>query len=97
MLCDVAMARVYNTTTIILPDSMAGAGDQSEQPGVPGLPTKVAALIDQISMKGDVCGRCASYQFDAEGQPVMPAGACSTKGFIATAADPGCEMFTRRT
>jgi hypothetical protein len=97
MLCDVAMARVYNTATFILPDPIAGAGDQSEPLGMPGLPTEVVALIDQISLKGEVCGRCASYQFDAEGQPVMPSATCSMRGFITTAADPGCEMFTGRT
>jgi hypothetical protein len=64
---------------------------------MPGLPTEVVALIDQISLKGEVCGRCASYQFDAEGQPVMPSATCSMRGFITTAADPGCEMFTGRT
>jgi hypothetical protein len=97
MLCDVAMARAHGTATFILPDLIAGAGDQSEPLGMPGLPTEVVALIEQTSLKGDVCGRCTSYQYDAEGQPVKPAAPCSLRNFITQAADPGCEMFTGRT
>jgi hypothetical protein len=80
MLCDVAMARAHGIATFILPDLIAGAGDQSEPMGMPGLPTEVVRLIEQISLKGDVCGRCTSYQYDAEGQPVMPAASCSLRG-----------------
>ena len=67
---------------------------------MPGLPTAVVALIaliERISLKGDVCDRCTSYQFDSEGQPVMPAAPCSLRALITRAVDPGCEMFTGRT
>ncbi len=63
---------------------------------MPGLPTEVVGLIEQISLMGDVCGRYTSYQFDAEGQPVMPAASCSLRNLMTQAADPGCEMFTGR-
>jgi len=97
MLCDVAMARAYGTAGFILSDPTPGGGEQAERLDMPGLPTHVATLIEQISLKGDVCGRCTSYQYDAEGQPVMPAAACALRGFNTMAADPGCELYNGRT
>jgi hypothetical protein len=95
MLCDVAMARAHGTTTFIVPDMTAadGPNTKAERMGMYGLPTQVATLIERMALKGDVCGRCTSYQYDAKGQPVMPAAPCKLRVITTTATDPGCEAF----
>jgi hypothetical protein len=57
---------------------------------------RFATLIERIALKGDVCGRCVSCRYDAEGQPVMPAAPCKLRVFTTTATDPGCEAFVAR-
>lgn len=97
MLCDVAMARAYGTATFLLPEVTTDA-DRSKAEGMSmhGLPAQVTQLIQDISAKGEVCGRCAAYQYDAEGRPIQPSARCSLRAFNTRAVDPGCELFAAR-
>lgn len=85
MLCDVAWARQHGTTTIFFPHAPeASAAQKSLQEQMPGLPEKVAAMVE-APLPDHVCGRCAAYD--------KKAGYCMERGFKVQAKDPACVMF----
>lgn len=86
MLCDVAWARAYGTSTVILPE-VKGVDEQvtkAEKMNLHGLPTGVAAMIEELPA-GQVCGRCTA--FDRE------TGQCTERLVGVNARDPGCPLF----
>ena len=83
MLCDVAWARSYGTSTFFFPE--AKVATQSDRAA---LPDSVAAMLDanaQAILDRDVCGRCVSFEPET--------GRCLERSFIVRAVDPGCELF----
>jgi hypothetical protein len=88
MLCDVAWARAYGTSTFILPDS--GATEMSEvqeqlAESMPGLPSHVVAMVGE--MTADTCGACVEFDVDS--------GRCNARGFMVSPKDPACDFYTR--
>jgi hypothetical protein len=90
MLCDVAWARAYGTSTMILPTadtSKQVAVERSEQMNMHGLPVHVSAMIQDLPA-GDRCGRCTA--FDAE------TGQCTERMLVVQPSDPGCILFSAK-
>lgn len=90
MLCDVAWARSHGTASFIIPDGRSHElemRDKAEKLNMHGLPTRVAAMIEELPA-GHVCGRCSA--FDAE------AGLCTDRQILVAARDPGCVLFVSR-
>lgn len=86
MLCDVAWARSHGTSSFILPAerSPLGSRNQIVEDAMPGA---LHGALQQIlyTPKGDVCGRCVS--FDKE------VGFCTERNFSVAATDPGCHLL----
>ncbi len=84
MLCDVAWARAYGTNMFILPEP-----DKPKDTSVQVVlerytPALSNAIQEVISVSGDVCGRCISFEN----------GRCSERdGLRVREADHGCPMF----
>lgn len=91
MLCDVAWARAYGTSTMILPvpdnTRQAAAAALAEKAQAHGVPARLAAIMQPLP-PGEVCGRCTA--FDAE------TGLCGERLLKVRPADPGCEMFIEK-
>lgn len=85
MLCDVAWARSYGTTTFIFPEAPKEAPMQENiRENLPGVPDHVIRLVaDRV--QGDACGACDA--FDSR------RGYCTERGFNVRAQDPACELF----
>lgn len=85
MLCDVAWARAYGTTSFIFPEAPKDAPVQAAiRETLPGVPASVLHLVEDRA-QGDVCGRCEA--FDAR------TGFCRERRFTVRASDPACELF----
>lgn len=85
MLCDVAWARSYGTTSIYFPEAPKGAPMQETlRETMPGVPQNIINLV-QDRVQGDVCGNCVS--FDAR------TGMCTARGFLVRPQDPACDIF----
>jgi hypothetical protein len=85
MLCDVAWARNYGTSTMILPGADAD-GPKTDvaaamERNMPGLPASVMRMVDQAPP--GTCGRCASFQ----------AGHCTFRDLLVGATDTACMLF----
>ncbi len=82
MLCDVAWARAFGTSTFILPDESKPAGEaMSAKPAIPNQP---AAIIQEINQAGeDTCGRCQNRD------PVT--NLCSELSAFVKPTDPACQ------
>lgn len=87
MLCDVAWARAYGTSTFILPEVGADRlGDFSgEQIGIPAELVSTMEEITRARYTGSVCGRCIN--FDEE------SGFCHEIKMKVRGEDPGCAGF----
>jgi len=89
MLCDVAWARAYGTGTFILPkaDKEPTVTQESVQKAMPGLPTGVVAMIEELPA-GEICGRCTA--FDPE------TNMCTERQLSVRAQDQGCILFVAK-
>lgn len=90
MLCDVAWARSYGTSTMILPTqdtTKQAATERAEKMEMHGLPTHVAAMIQDMPT-GQVCARCVAFNHET--------GLCEERLLQVRAADPGCVLFTAK-
>lgn len=93
MLCDVAWARAYGTTTFILPsatdvmEATKEARSRAETADLlqaQGLPAELAAALATPAQPG-TCGACS--HFDGQGQ-------CNLRGLITGARERACVMFS---
>jgi hypothetical protein len=89
MLCDVAWSRAHGTSTFILPQApgKAEAVDKAEKLNMHGLPTNVAAMIQELP-EGEVCGRCSAFNAET--------GMCEERSLVVKAVDPGCMLFVAK-
>jgi len=86
MLCDVAWARAYGTNMFILPEPEK-AGPVSVQKVLEQYePALHVALQEALSLKGDVCGRCVSYEAETN-------YCLERHGLIVKPTDRGCVLF----
>lgn len=88
MLCDVAWARSHGTATFLIPDGGSHVHDmqkRAEALDMPGLPTRVAAMIEELPA-GNVCGRCSAFKD----------GRCQDRDMLVQARDQGCVLFVPR-
>lgn len=88
MLCDVAWARNYGTSTFFLPqgpNTMEESKTKAAAMNMPGLPAHVVNLIQDLPA-GEICGNCTAFK---DGQ-------CMERGFGVGAKDPGCEVFVHK-
>ena len=87
MLCDVAWARSHGTAMILLPEGETSAAElaaKAAQRDMPGLPSAVTKMMEDVLPPGQVCGRCASFKD----------GRCADRGDIMVGkTDPGCILF----
>lgn len=85
MLCDVAWARAFGTSTFILPDSEEKSVSHTPSPANV-LPVATAAVIEEINqLASDTCGRCQNRD---------PAtNMCRELQAFVKPADPGCWAF----
>ncbi len=89
MLCDVAWARAYGTSTFLMPPAappeeapvqiVRGGGSAVTQ----SLPMAAQEVMAAQHLSGDVCGRCTAF---AEGR-------CVERGVLVRPKDPGCFQF----
>ncbi len=89
MLCDVAWARSYGTTTFILPEAKVKDDNtaKAERMNMHGLPRDIAASIVEHPA-GRVCGNCSAYEKRDD-----RSGWCEERRLIIQLRDPGCPMF----
>lgn len=88
MLCDVAWARAYGTSTFFMPEAPSVSERREKvEKSLPGLPEQVLQMVEELPA-GEVCGRCLSYDKEA--------GRCLERDFKVQARDPGCMMFMAR-
>jgi hypothetical protein len=96
MLCDIAMARHYGDAFFIFDDAgEAGEGDGSKSPSevvAGGLPPPIAALIEEVRTRRDVCAACQAYPRPVDGE-IPPSGICAIRKFITLSDQPRCEVF----
>lgn len=88
MLCDVAWSRSHGTATFLIPEGGSHVADmrtKAEQLDMPGLPTAVTAMIEELPA-GHVCGRCSARDPET--------GMCGDRQMLVQARDPGCVLFT---
>lgn len=87
MLCDVAWARAFGTSTFILPD--VGAPErQPLSPEAIHMPEEMKAVMEEIiavRYAGDVCGRCINFNHETN--------MCREIGMYVKPKDPGCAGF----
>jgi hypothetical protein len=86
MLCDVAWARNYGSSTMILPGNPADERDQGSiaakmERNMPGLPASIIRMVDDT--QPGTCGRCAS----------LKDGLCTFRDLHVRASDPACMLF----
>ena len=86
MLCDVAWARSYGTSTFILPQGGKELTMKQKdiQEAMPGLPDGVLNMIDERPV-GEVCGNCTAFNPET--------GLCEERRVAVRARDPGCMLF----
>lgn len=85
MLCDVAWARAYGTTTFVLPEAeTVSIRRATVDEAMPGLPEPVLQMVEELP-EGEVCGRCMSFD-EATRQ-------CKERHVLVRPRDPGCFMF----
>lgn len=88
MLCDVAWARNYGTSSFILPEG-TNVNEVSKAKaaamGMPGLPVAVVNMIQEIP-PGEICGNCTAFK---DGQ-------CMERHFGVGAKDAGCQIFVHK-
>jgi len=87
MLCDVAWARAWGTTSLTIPQAGSTVEErrvQSIEKNMPGLPIPVLQMLDPLP-RGEVCGAC--YSFDANGSR------CRDRDLLVGANDQGCHLF----
>lgn len=90
MLCDVAYARAHGTATFIIPptdNTKQAAVERAEKMEMHGLPTHVAAMVQEIPA-GERCGRCVAFNPET--------GECGERQLQVRAADPGCVLFVAK-
>jgi hypothetical protein len=90
MLCDVAYARAHGTATFIIPQTdttKQAATERAEKMEMHGLPSHVAAMIQQLP-PGDRCGKCVAFNKET--------GECEERMLQVRAEDPGCMLFTAK-
>lgn len=95
MLCDVAWSRAHGASMFLMPAVSDHAGEQrvkSETLNMHGLPTHVAAMIEDRPLEGAVCGRCVAYPRPDTGERPKE-GVCSLREFVVGERDPACPMF----
>jgi hypothetical protein len=82
MLCDVAWARAYGTSTFIFPEAdVKSKVQETVEKHMPGLPSGVMAMLD--APRDGTCGKCSAYK----------EGTCSERGFTVNPGDPACEIY----
>lgn len=86
MLCDVAWARSYGTSTFILPQGgkELTVKQKEVQEAMPGLPEGVVRMIEDRP-EGEVCGNCTAFNWET--------GLCEERRVTVRARDPGCVLF----
>lgn len=85
MLCDVAWARAYGTSTFIMPQVQEKTVKQeSVEKSMPGLPKSVLAMIQEMPA-GEICGRCSAFNRET--------GMCMDRNLSVQPQDPGCTLF----
>ena len=86
MLCDVAWARSYGTSTFILPQGgkELAVKQKEVQEFMPGLPDGVISMIEERP-EGEVCGNCTAFNQEI--------GFCEERQVIVRARDVGCTLF----
>jgi hypothetical protein len=85
MLCDVAWARAYGTSTFILPMAEK-PNSMSVQKVLETYTPQIGAVMEdaKLALSGDVCGRCISFED----------GRCTERDRVfVKERDPGCPMF----
>jgi hypothetical protein len=90
MLCDVAWARAYGTSTFILPPEKETvphlvAGTKAKAVSVGQLGAKLAEIM--ALPPGEVCGRCSAFD--------ETTSRCGEREVRVRASSPGCFMFVR--
>lgn len=88
MLCDVAWARAFGTSTFLLPDAGAPAAGQVDQ-AISKVTGAAASVMEQINqLQSDTCGGCVSRD---------PATSyCKELQAFVRPTDPGCWAFIAR-
>jgi hypothetical protein len=86
MLCDVAWARSYGTSTFILPQGgkELTVKQKEVQESMPGLPEGVVRMIEERP-EGEVCGNCTAFNQETS--------LCEERCVTVRARDPGCSLF----
>lgn len=89
MLCDVAWARAFGTSTFILPDpeKELSVTQKTVQEAMPGLPSPVIKMLEDLP-PGEICGKCSA--FDPETRM------CGERALLVQAKDPGCILFVQK-
>jgi hypothetical protein len=88
MLCDVAWARAFGTSTFILPDA-SGPQQGPTAPNVGRVPGTASALMEQInSLQDDTCGSCSNCN--------LQSNYCSELHANVKPNDPGCWGYIAR-
>ena len=81
MLCDVAWARSYGTSTFFFPETAMAAPNRPA-----ALPSHISAMLDAgKALVGEVCGRCISFDDKS--------GRCLERALTVRATDQGCDVF----
>lgn len=86
MLCDIAWARVYGTSTFILPDAPPAEVPEAQsvdqlKASLPGAPAAVLAMIE--ARRPGTCGGCRHFVD----------GHCAERGFSTGAAEAACDFY----
>lgn len=85
MLCDVAWARSYGTSTFYFPEAPKESPMQETiRDSLPGVPGHVIRLVED-RVQGQTCGGCESFDPHAR--------SCRERGCMVAAGDPGCDIF----
>lgn len=85
MLCDVAWARAFGTSSIMIDPDPISDHRQALQNALPGVDPIVLHKISDLPPEG-ACGRCTSFQ----------SGLCTERQFSVGETDPGCVFFVSR-
>lgn len=86
MLCDVAWARAFGTSTFILPkaEQELTVTQESVKKAMPGLPSNVINMMQDLP-QGEICGRCISFNKEK--------GMCEERSLQVGVSDAGCILF----
>lgn len=91
MLCDIAWARSYGTSSFIipkLPGESRGTPRAAVERVMHGLPDQVLQMLEPDGILDQTCGRCGNFE--------KVTNWCRERKFLTRATDPGCPFYVAK-